>query len=78
MNNEFVQTKSIQTAIIDHHYQDMKIQITGYKKLENMADEDLREVQTYFNGKYVAKGRLAFRIRSQILDNIPANFKSKF
>ena len=36
------------------------------------------EAQDYFNDKCLENGRLAFKIRSQMVDEIPANFKRKY
>ena len=37
-----------------------------------------REMQGYFKDKSIENGRMSFRIRTQMLDEIPGNFKNKF
>ena len=78
VNEEFVPSKTIKSAVFEHHYSDMMSKITGYKKLEPIANDNFRDIQSYFHDKSVYNGRMAFRIRCQMLNNIQANFKSKF
>ena len=47
-------------------------------KLEPTKNADFEEKQEQFNSKSIENGRMAFRIRSQMLDDIPGNFKTKF
>ena len=77
--NENMITKSlIKEAINAHHYGDMKKELEKSSKLEGVKNEDLREVQKYFQNKSVENGRLAFKIRSHMVQDIPGNFKNKF
>ena len=48
------------------------------KKLEPIRHEELKEAQQYLQDKSIENGRMAFKIRSQMLENIPGNFKNKF
>ena len=48
-----------------------------YKKLDDVKHEDFREVQSYMKNKSVSIGRMAFKIRSKMVTDIPANFKNK-
>ena len=56
----------------------MKKELEKSSKLEGVKNEDLREVQKYFQNKSVENGRLAFKIRSHMVQDIPGNFKNKF
>ena len=47
-------------------------------KLEDIKEEDFRELQPYFDDKSVDNGRMAFRIRSQMVKDIPGNFKNMY
>ena len=47
-------------------------------KLENIKDEDFKEVQSYFGEKSVDNTRMAFRIRTHMVRDIPGNYKNKF
>ena len=78
VNFENVSTKTIKDAIFKHHYSEMKETITSYTKLEEIKDDDFKEPQKYMHFKSVNTGRLAFKIRVKMVENIPANFKGKF
>ena len=78
VNNESVSKVTIKEAIFNHHYAAMKKEMDGMTKMEPIKDDDFREKQQYFNSKSIENGRMAFRIRSQMLDNIPGNFKIRF
>ena len=78
--NDVTLTKAtIKNAIFEHHYSDMKEALrkeTG--KLEPIKDEDFSKVQEYFSDKSVNTCRMAFEIRSQMVRDIPGNFKNKY
>ena len=78
--NDFVVSKgTIRTAIFEHHYSFMMGEMEEkYKKLEDIKNEDFREVQEYIKNKSVYIGRMAFKIRTKMVSDIPANFKNKF
>ena len=78
VNDVCVNKEEIKTAIWNHHYADMKKELNNSKKLMDIRDEDFSEVQEYFKQKSVGNTRLAFRVRSKMVDEIPANFKNKF
>ena len=78
VNFENVSTKTIKDAIFKHHYSEMKETITSYKKIEEIKDDDFKEPQKYMHFKSANTGRLAFKIRVKMVENIPANFKGKF
>ena len=69
-------------AIFDHHYNSMKKEMEeskpGSKKLNDIEQEDFREVQDYFLYKSVDNGRMAFKVRCQMVPDIPGNFKGKY
>ena len=72
-------TKSeIKKAIFNHHYEEMMKEVKSKMKLEHIKNEDFREVQKYFGEKSVEKTRMAFKIRTQMVPEIPANFKNKY
>ena len=79
MNEVAVSKVTIKNAIFKHHYDDMTTEMrksTG--KLEPIKNDDFRKVQDYFNDKSVYTCRTAFQLRSQMLPDIPGNFKNKF
>ena len=78
VNLKCVLYSTIKDAIYNHHYADMKKALESATKLESIKHEDFRQPQSYMHDKSIYTGRLAFRIRSQMVDEIPANFKNKF
>ena len=47
-------------------------------KLEDIKEDDFREVQPYFVDKSVDKVRMAFKIRTHMVPEIPGNYKNKY
>ena len=78
VNNTFVAKSVIKEAIFNHHYTEMKAEVNKMKKLEPIKGEDFRETQKYFMDKSIENGRMSFQIRTQMLKDIPGNFKNKF
>ena len=68
----------IKDDIWNHHYFDMKKELESSKKLKDLKDDDFSEVQDYFKVKSVDATRRAFKVRSQMLGEIPANFRNKY
>ena len=54
------------------------VQSEQMSKLEPIKMDNFKEVQNYFLDKSIENGRVSFKIRSQMLENIPGNFKNKF
>ena len=77
-NNTFVSKTVIKEAIFNHHYTEMKSEIDRMKKLEPIKAEDFMETQQHFMDKSIENGRMSFQIRTQMLKDIPGNFKNKF
>jgi hypothetical protein len=78
VNNNFVTKSVIKEAIFNHHYTEMMAKVNNMKKLEPIKGEDFRETQKYFMDKSIENGRTSFQIRTQMLKDIPGNFKNKF
>ena len=78
VNNTFVAKSVIKEAIFNHHYAEMTAEVKKMKKLEPIKGEDFRETQKYFMDKSIENGRMSFQIRTQMLKDIPGNFKNKF
>ena len=64
-------------AIRQHHHKEIQ-EIKGMKKLDPVNKDDFLELQEYFMDKSLENGRTAFKIRTQMLEDIPGNFKNKF
>ena len=56
----------------------MKENISNSNKLEDIKYEDFHSFRPYFNYKNINNARMAFRIRTNMVENIPANFKGKY
>ena len=78
VNIVLVSKNEVKKAIFEHHYHDMINIIKNQSKLHTIKEDDFKEVQQYFNYKSVEKTRMAFMIRSQMVPEIPGNFKNKF
>ena len=48
------------------------------EELDPIKHEDFREAKQYLKDKSIENGRMAFRIRTQMSDKIPGNFKNKY
>ena len=44
----------------------------------DIKDEDFSTVQDYFKDKSVENTRMAFKVRSKMVADIPCNFKNKY
>ena len=56
----------------------MKDEISSSSKLEDIKMEDFQKIQPYFMDKSVENTRIAFRIRTKLIKNIPGNLKICF
>jgi hypothetical protein len=61
-----------------YHYEEMMKEVKNKTKLEHIKNEDFKEVQKYFSEKSVENTRMAFKIRTQMVPEIPGNFKNKY
>ena len=78
VNNVFVSKTVVKEAICKHHHSDMVSTVQGQSKLEDIKEDDFNEVQDYFKDKSVEKARMAFKIRTHMVPDIPGNFKNKY
>ena len=76
--DEGVPKAAVKEAIFNHHYAAMTEEIAKMTKLEPVKNDDFRKMQGYFKDKSIENGRMSFRIRTQMLHEIPGNFKNKF
>ena len=56
----------------------MKEEVMKMKKQDHIKNEDFEEAQHYLHDKSIENGRMAFKVRTQMLETIPGNFKNKF
>ena len=78
VNDSVVSKAVIKGAIFAQRYEEMKQIISKMKKLDPIKTEDFTEVQNYFNEKPIDNGRMSFKLRSQMLEDVPGNFKNKY
>ena len=77
--NEVMITKQeVKRAIFEHHYNDMVENVKEKKKLGAIKEDDFREVQPYFKDRSVDNVRMAFKIRTEMVQEIPGNYKNKY
>ena len=74
VNTADVQRSTIKDAIWNHHQQDLKKELEKSSKLSEVKDDDFSKVQEYFHEKSLYKTRMAFKIRSHMVPEIPGNF----
>ena len=77
-STDMVAKREIKKAIFNHHYEEMIKEVKSKTKLEHIKHEDFREVQKYFGEKSVENTRMAFMIMTQMVPEIPANFKNNY
>ena len=53
----------MRNAIFYQNYNEMKIEINSYEKLEDITNDDFRELPEYMNMKTLDKVRMSFRIK---------------
>ena len=70
--------RQIQTAIFEAHHKDMLQQFENSKKLKDIKDDNFRGLQDYFHDKNLTNARMKFKIRTKMVENVPANFKNRY
>ena len=78
INKYKVPKKEIQSAIFEAHYKSMLSQFETSKKLEDIKNDNFRQMQEYYKDKNLANARMKFKIRSKMVDKIPGNFKNRY
>jgi hypothetical protein len=78
INKYNVSKSQIKDAIFYSHYKSMKEELSSSRKLEDIQHEDFRQIQPYFKEKSVENIRFASRIRTELVSNIPGNFKNMY
>ena len=64
-------------ATWNHQYDDIKKELSTSNKLKDIKEEDFTKEQDYFKDGSVEHTRMAFKVHSQIVADIPFNFKNK-
>ena len=78
VNNTEISKRDVRETIFENHYNNMIEIVKTKSKLDAINGEDFKEVQEYFDDKSVENTRMAFRIRTEMVKEIPGNFKNKY
>ena len=78
LNEEEVSKEELEDAIFYHNYKEMKLEMCGYKKLEAVKNDDFTKLPEYMNDKSLARARMAFRIKSEMVNKIKMNYKGSY
>ena len=78
INEEDVSKDEIEEGIYYNHYKEMKLEISGYKKLEAIKNDDFSELPDYMNEKSLENARMAFRIKAGMVNRIKMNYKGSY
>ena len=78
VNKENTTKNEIEDGISYSNYKEMKEEMTKYEKLEKIKYEDFRKEQDYMHEKSVEKARLAYRIRTKLVNGVKMNFKNMY
>ena len=75
INQKEVDKEAMEEAIFFHNYKEMKQELQGYKKLEDIKDNDFTKMPEYMEDKSLENARMAFRIKSKMVQSIKMNYK---
>ena len=78
INNIEVIKSVINNAIEQKQIKDINAEIDKLSKLQHIKDDNFRNVQDYFHDKNIDIVRSKFKIRMQMVENIPGNFKNMY
>ena len=78
-NIKKVTKKEIQGAIFFHNYKDFNIKMQGYKKINDIRDDELTKFPEYFVlERSVYRVRMVNKIRSKIINYIKMSLKTSY
>ena len=78
INEVEVTKEELDEAIYYHNYKEMKLEVCSYKKLESIKNEDFRDLPEYMHDRSIENARMAFRIKSGMVNKIKMNFKGSY
>ena len=78
INEKDVSKEEIEEAVYFHHYKEMKLEVCEYKKLESVKNDDFTKLPEYMNEKSLENARMAFRIKTEMVNKIKMNFKGSY
>ena len=78
LNEKDVSKEELEDAIYFHNYKEMKLEVSSYKKLEAIKNDDFRELPDFMNDKSIDNARMGFRIKSGMVNKIKMNYKGSY
>ena len=78
VNTEEMGKDELEERVAMANYKEMKDEMEKYEKLKTVKDEDFTEPQEYMHMRAIDKGRMAFRIRTRMVNKVRMNFKNMF
>ena len=78
INYNEVCKSEIKYAISLHHYESMMEEVMLSSKMENIKYDDFTRHRDYMSFVSLQRSRMAFRVRSQLVNKIPYNFKNNY
>ena len=77
-NKEMLEKEELEDAVFCHEYKEMKEEMSKCEKLKDVRNEDFRKEQEYMEEKGMGNARMAFRIRTKMVNKVKANFKNMY
>ena len=78
INIHNVRKSDIQKALKISHHTHMMSLFEGSNKLKDIKHDSFLNIQPYFDDKDLESARMKFKIRTQMLERIPGNYKNKY
>ena len=75
INQKEVDKEAMEEAIFFQNYKEMKQDLQGFKKLEEIKHNDFTKMPEYMEDKSLENARMAFRIKSKMVQSIKMNYK---
>merc|ERR1719509_344437 len=77
-NKEVLEKDELEDAVFCHEYKEMKEEMSKCEKLKDIRNEDFRKEQGYMEEKGMGNARMAFRIRTKMVNKVKANYKNMY
>ena len=78
VNDTNMTKQDIKKAVSEHHTKVMMDEVKTKSKLDDIKGDNFEEVQPYFYSKSVEHARMAFKVRTHMVQDIPGNFKNRY
>ena len=78
LNQSDIPVPDIKNTVFNDHYKELLEQVAKSKKMVKHKDDDFSDVQDYMKWKSVEQSRMAFRIRSEMVNEVRGNFKDRY